>query len=203
VDGWDLAAFYYRAFNSQPTFYFVNQQPAVPAFVYQPRYDRIWQTGGTFSKDLGAYVLRGEIVYSGAQNYALADPFAAPGGVAERRALDAIVGLDLSPSTDTRLNFQVFNRTMFGGGDNDLAIKSAGWGGSILASVKLGAFEPQILWIQSFANAGGLIRPRLAWTGVKNATLVFGVDVFTGPRDGFFGRYGDRDRLYMEMRYDF
>ena len=203
VQGWDLAAFYYRSFSSQPTFYLVNQQPALPTYVYQPRYDRIWQAGGTFSKDLGDYVLRGEAVYTSEQNYALADPFAAPEGVAERRALNAIVGIDFSPSTDTRLNVQLFNRTLFGGGDSDLFLKSAGWGGSILASVKLGVFEPQILWIQSFSDAGGLVRPRLAWTGLKNTTIAFGVDVFTGPKDGFFGRYGDRDRVYTEVRYDF
>jgi hypothetical protein len=203
VQGWDLAAFFYRSFNSQPTFYLVNQQPAQPAYVYQPRYDRISQAGGTFGKDFGAYVLRGEAVYTSVQNYALADPFAAPDGVAQRRALNAIVGLDFSPSTDSRVNIQLFNRTLFGGGDTDLALKTAGWGGSILASMKFGAFEPQILWIQSFNDAGGLVRPRLAWTGVKNATFAVGVDVFTGPKDGFFGRYGDRDRLYTEMRYDF
>jgi len=203
VGGWDLAAFYYRSFNSQPTFYFVNQAPAQPAYVYQPRYDRIWQAGGTFSKDLGDFVLRGEAVYSSGQNYSLADPFATPEGVTSRRSLDAILSADFSPSADTRLNFQVFNRTLFGGGESELALKAAGWGGSVLGSVKFGPYETQVLWIQSFADAGALIRPRVAWTGWKNTTVALGVDVFTGPKDGYFGRYGDRDRIYTELRYDF
>jgi hypothetical protein len=33
--------------------------------------------------------------------------------------------------------------------------------------------------------------------------LSTGVDVFTGPQDGLFGRYNNRDRVYAELRYDF
>ena len=36
-------------------------------FVFQPRHDRIWQAGGTVSKDLGELVLRGEAVYASGQ----------------------------------------------------------------------------------------------------------------------------------------
>ena len=28
-------------------------------------------------------------------------------------------------------------------------------------------------------------------------------DIFTGPNDGYFGRFNNRDRLYAELRYDF
>jgi hypothetical protein len=31
----------------------------------------------------------------------------------------------------------------------------------------------------------------------------FGVDIFGGPADGYFGRYNNRDRVYAELRYDF
>jgi len=29
------------------------------------------------------------------------------------------------------------------------------------------------------------------------------VDIFTGPDDGYFGRYNNRDRAYAEVRFDF
>jgi len=29
------------------------------------------------------------------------------------------------------------------------------------------------------------------------------VDIFTGPSDGVFGRYDNRDRVYSELRHDF
>jgi hypothetical protein len=60
-----------------------------------------------------------------------------------------------------------------------------------------------LLWIQNFAHGGGLVRPRLNWYPAKNYTVGFGVDIFTGPADGYFGRYNNRDRAYAELRYDF
>jgi hypothetical protein len=38
--------------SSQPTFYRLPASPGQP-FAFQPRFDRIWQVGGTMSKDLG------------------------------------------------------------------------------------------------------------------------------------------------------
>ena len=104
---------------------------------------------------------------------------------------------------DTRLNVQGFQRVFFGGG-RDLALRSDGFGVSVLISRKLANnLEPQLLWIQSLKDAGGLIRPRLNWYAEKNTTVGFGVDIFTGPDNGFFGRYNNRDRVYAEVRYDF
>ena len=64
VSGWDMAAFYYRSFSTQPTFYRLPGSSPQQPFVFQPRYDRIWQVGGTMTKDLGEAVLRGEAVYA-------------------------------------------------------------------------------------------------------------------------------------------
>jgi hypothetical protein len=99
---------------------------------------------------------------------------------------------------------QGFQRAYFHGGENDLAIKSGGFGASIFVSTKLtDVLEPQILWIQSFKDAGGMIRPRINWYRAKNTAFGFGVDIFTGPSDGYFGRYNNRDRAYAEVRVDF
>lgn len=201
--GWDVAAFYYRSFSGEPTFYRQSSTVGGQPFVYQPRYDRIWQTGGTVSKDFGEFVMRGEAVYSHGQGYSVAD-LAATQSVVTRSTLDYILSAEFSLPGDTRLNIQGFQRTFFGGGGGDLAIKADGVGASIFISTKLtSALEPQILWIQNFKDAGGLIRPRLNWYAAKNTSVGFGLDIFTGSADGFFGRYNNRDRLYVDLRYDF
>ena len=203
VSGWDLAAFYYRSFSTQPTFYRLPTGTPGQPFVFQPLYDRIWQAGGTVSKDLGDMVLRGEAVYASGQGYAVTN-LAVPQGVVQRSTLDYILSVEFPLPGDTRVNIQGFQRTYYNGGGGGLAIKSDGFGASIFLSTKLSAtFEPQILWIQNFNDAGGLIRPRLNWYAAKNATVGFGVDIFTGPVDGYFGRYNNRDRVYSELRYDF
>ena len=203
VSGWDLAAFYYRSFSTQPTFYRLPTGTLEQPFVFQPSYDRIWQAGGTVSKDLGDAVLRGEAVYASGQGYSVTDP-SVPQGVVQRNTLDYIVSVEFPLPGDTRLNVQGFQRSFFGGGGSGLAIKSDGFVASVFLSTKLtDAFEPQVLWIQSFKDAGGMIRPRLNWYPAKNTALGFGVDIFIGPSDGYFGRYNNRDRAYAELRYDF
>jgi hypothetical protein len=125
-------------------------------------------------------------------------------GVVYRPALDYIVSVEFALPRETRLNIQAFQRIFFGGGGGDLVIKSDGFGASMFLSTKLtNTLEPQFLWMQNFQGGGGLLRPRLNWTVAKSTTLGFGADIFTGPSDGFFGRYNNRDRVYAELRYDF
>lgn len=202
VGGWDLAAFYYRSFSSSPTFYRLpGPSPAQP-FVFQPRYDRIWQAGGTVSKDFGQFVARAEVIYTDGRNYASTDP-TAPRGVLARDSVDWIVSTDFVLPRDVNLNLQVFQR-LYNGGDSTLAVQAGDFGASVRLAGKLTpTVEPQILWIQTFGGGGGLIRPRVNWTPIRNTTIGVGVDIFTGPDDGFFGRYDNRDRVYTEVRFDF
>ena len=202
VGGWDLAAFYYRSFANSPTFYRIpSVNPALP-FEFQPRYDRIWQVGGTVSKDFGPVVARAEMVYADGRNYASTDP-AAPEGVRKKDTFDWIVSADFTLPRDARLNLQAFQR-LYSGGESTLAVQSGSFGVSAMISGKVTpTVEPQLLWIQTFGGGGGLIRPRVNWTPAKNTAIGVGVDIFTGPDDGFFGRYNNRDRVYTEVRYDF
>ncbi len=144
-----------------------------------------------------------EAVYASGQGYSVTD-LSVPQGVVQRSTLDYILSVEFPLPGDTRLNVQGFQRAYFDGGGGDIVIKSDGFGASVFLSTKLtDAFEPQILWIQNFKDAGGLIRPRLNWYAAKNTAVGFGVDIFTGPSDGYFGRYNNRDRVYAELRYDF
>ena len=76
-------------------------------------------------------------------------------------------------------NFDISNPWKFRGGGQDFNLKANL--GSRRKEYALGWTDPQFL----------------------GYPLSFGVDIFTGSTDGFFGRYGNRDRLYTEVRYDF
>jgi len=200
--GWDVAAFYYRSFSSQPTFYRIQTGQPDDPFVFQPRFDRIWQAGGTVTKDFGDFVLRAEGVYSHGLGYSVTS-LSVPDGVVLRPTLDYIFSFEFPLPSDTRLNLQVFQRVFYGS-SNDIVVDSDGVGASVFLSTKLTpSWEPQILWVQNFKDGGGMIRPRLNWYAQKNTTVGFGVDIFTGPSNGFFGRYNNRDRGYAEVRFDF
>jgi hypothetical protein len=202
VAGWDLAAFYYRSFSTQPTFYRIPPVTSALPFAFQPRYDRIWQVGGTVSKDFGEVVGRAELVYTDGRSFASTDPVA-PEGVLKKDTFDWIVSADFVLPRDAKLNLQVFQR-WYSGGESTLVVQSGSFGASALISGKITpTIEPQLLWIQTFGGGGGLIRPRVNWTPLRNTVIGVGVDIFTGPDDGFFGRYNNRDRVYTEVRYDF
>ncbi len=202
LSGWDVAAFFYRSYSTSPTFYRLPGETPQQPFVFEPRYDRLSQTGGTFSKDLGEVVLRGEAVYTRGQNFSLADLAASPGEIA-RQTLDYIASVEWTLPDETRINVQGFQRHYFGGGADGIAIANDGFGASLYLSKKMGALEPQLLWIRNFKDNGALIRPRLNWTAARNVSVAFGADLFSGPSDSFFGRYSNRDRLYTELRVDF
>lgn len=203
IAGWDMSAFYYRSFSTSPTFYRVPGDDAAQPFRFEPRYDRIWQAGGTVSQDLGPAVLRGEAVYTHGHSFALADLQSAQSTV-QRQTLDYIVSLEWALPHDTRLNLQGFQRIYFDGGSDGIAIPNDGFGASIFVSTKLTpTLTPQVLWIRNLRDGGELVRPRLDWAAARNLTVSFGVDIFSGSTDTFFGRYGNRDRVYTEARYDF
>jgi hypothetical protein len=202
IDGWDLSAFYYRSYSTSPTFYRVPGSGTDP-YLFEPAYDRIWQVGGTVSQDLGPAVLRGEAVYTHGRSFALSDLTVYPSTV-ERPTFDYIVSLEWSLPHDTRLNVQGFQRIYTGGGADGIAFSNDGVGASVLLSTKLTpTVEPEVLWVRNFEDGGQMIRPRVNWNAARNLTVSFGVDIFSGPRDTFFGRYGDRDRVYTEARYAF
>jgi len=200
IGGWDLAAFYYRSSSTQPTFYRLTAPGQLPLF--QPLYDRIWQAGGTLGKDFRSFVLKAEAVYTGPRYYASTLP-TAPMGVLRRNTLDWILSVDVPFQNDVRLNIQGFQRIYFGGGEDPLVIKAGDFGASLFLSAKIQKFEPQILYMQTFGGGGAMIRPRIDWRFMQNMRLGLGVDIFTGPNDGIFGRYDSRDRVYSELRYDF
>ena len=120
-----------------------------------------------------------------------------------RSTLDYILSVEFPLPSDTRLNFQLFHRIVQGGEAN-FAVETDGDGGSIFISTKITpTIEPQLLWVQGFSGTGNMVRPRVNWTMAKNTVLGVGLDIFTGPVTSLFGRYGNRDRVYAELRYAF
>jgi hypothetical protein len=201
--GWDLSTFYYRSTDVSPSFYRdIDLSATTPTLVYTPRHDRIWQAGGTLAKDFGSVVLKGETIYASGRKFNVTR-LSEPTGVVPQDTLDYVLGLDFVLPGQTRLNLQYFERLFFHH-DPDLLQDSRESGISVLLSGKIGTnFEPQFLFIQSLNRNDSLMRPMLAWIPEKNWRVTFGVDIFTGPVTGFFGRFQDRDRAYVALRYDF
>jgi hypothetical protein len=200
--GWDMSAFYYRSTDVSPTFYRDVTLSPTPTLVYTPLHDRIWQAGGTLAKAFGSVVAKAETIYASGRKFNVTR-LTEPTGVVPQDTLDYVLGLDFALPREARLNLQYFERLFFHH-DPDLLQDRREGGVSLLLSGKIGAnLEPEFLFIQSVNRNDSLMRPKLAWIPERNWRVTFGVDIFTGPITGLFGRFQDRDRTYVELRHDF
>lgn len=205
IDGWDLSAFHYRSMDTSATFYrdVTLTGPSTGTITYTPRHDRIAQTGGTLTKDLAdAIVLKAEAVFTSGRSFNVTR-ITQPNGVVEKDTLDYAVGLDYTLPADGRINTQFFQRH-FLSHDKDMLQESFESGFTFLYQRKFRQkWEAELLWIQSLNRWENLIRPRISWRPEPNLRVSAGIDVFSGPVEGFLGRFANRDRLYVETRYDF
>lgn len=205
ANGWDVSAFYYRSVDSAATFYreIIPTGPTSGTIRYTPRHDRIWQAGGTVSKDVGdAMVLKAEAVYTSGRSFNVSR-ISQPGGVVQKDTVDYALGLDRTLEGDARMNVQVFQRVYLSH-DSDMLQERLESGASFLLNKKFRErIEGEILWIQILNRWENLVRPRINWRPEPNLRVSFGVDIFSGPDTGVFGRFNGRDRIYVETRYDF
>jgi len=197
-----VSGFYYSSEDAAPTFVRNVVLTPTPTLVYQPQHDRIWQVGGTVGKAFQSVVMHAEAVYTSGREFNVTR-LSQPNGVVPQNTLEYIFSFDVTLPRDLFLNLQVFQNVFFNH-DPDSIYSRFESGGSVLLRGKLGPkLEPEILWIQSFNRWENLIRPRLTWHPATNWRTAVGVDIFNGPVNGVFGRFNDRDRVYVEARYDF
>ena len=197
VDGWDLSAFYYRSYDVSPTLYALSQGVA------RLRHDRIGQFGGTFSKDLGSFVLKGEAVHTHGRS--LNTFSSGPGfsiGLLPTDMVDYALGVDV-PAADWRFNMQYYGRWLE---EHVPALMTDRHEQGVTLQVVHGAgtnLEAEILALSSVNRSDHLIRPKLTWKFAPAWRLVGGVDVFGGNGKGLFSRYDRNDRVYLELRHMF
>jgi hypothetical protein len=203
LNGWDLAAFYYNSMDAAPTFFREVINAPVPTVVYTPDHDRIQQAGSTVSKDFGPFVLRGEAVYTWGRWFNVKD-LSDRNGVVRQDFLDYIISGDIPLPSESRLNLQFFQR-WFPHHDPNIIQRRVETGASLFASTKLldGKIEPDLQLIHSLNRLDWMIRPRISWRFHPDWRLRVGTAVFGGDKDGLFGRFGNRDRAFVELRYAF
>ena len=194
IDGWDLSAFYYRSLDASPTLY-----SATPTSGFELRHGRIRQVGGTVSKDLGSFVLKGEAVHTHGRDFATFDPDTGF-DVAQSDTLDYVVGIDIPVRDVWRFNIQHFARVTY---SHTSAIGTARneTGFTLLVNRKLGDdFEAEVLLVSSLEREDYMLRPKLSWSFSRDWRAQLGADIFKGAKRGLFGRFDDSDRVYMEVR---
>lgn len=200
VGGWDLSAFYYRSYDISPTVY--AYEPGAASL----RHDRLHQVGGTFSKDLGSFVLKGEAVHTRGRSLNTFTPRAALGhfalGLEPTDMVDYALGADI-PAGDWRFNVQYYGRWL---DDHHPLMVSERSEGGVTFQVMHGvgsAIETEFLAVSSLNRSDYMLRPKLTWKFAPAWRVVTGLDIFGGSDEGLFSAYDRKDRAYVEVRHWF
>lgn len=195
IGGWDLSLFYYSSQDVTPTLYRVSSAPAE----FELRHDRIRQAGGTFSKDLGDFVVKGEFVHTRGRRFNT-EAAAAAYGLVESDTLDYALGVDVPVGDRWRFNTQYFERIQYDHRPGMLTDR-AERGMTFQAVRKFGdALEFELLAAWSLNREDYMVRPKLTWQFAPAWRAVFGYDHFEGRDAALFGRFDDSDRAYAEVR---
>ncbi len=198
VKGWDLSAFYYRSLDVNPSF---SRQIVGSTAIYTPEHDWIHQYGGTLSKDFGSMLLKAEAVLTTDRRVPVSSNV--PDGLVKQDMVDYAVGLDFPFENESRFNVQYFERYHIDKARDLLPSKREN-GFSLLYNYKFtDRVEGEALWVQSLVRNDYMFRPKLTWRVQSNWRAQFGADLFGGNGNGFFGRFGNSDRYYGELRYSF
>lgn len=195
IAGWDLSAFYYESLDVTPTLY------SMPTGSFELRNDRIRQLGATFSKDLGDFVLKGEVVHTHGRSFNTRDP-SAPFGLRASDTLDYVLGIDL-PADDWRFNAQLYGRATLDHARGMYSDRNE-HGVTLLVNRKfMSDFEAEVLYVGSLNRSDYMLRPKLIWNITQEWRAQAGVDLFHGPEQGLFGRFDNSDRVYVELKHWF
>ena len=203
TNGWDLAAFYYGSTDENATFFRSTILAPTPTISYHPDHKRIHQAGLTASKDVGSFVLKGEAIYTWDRFFNVTRLNDAD-GVVRQDFLDYIVSAEIPLPMESRINLQFFQR-WFTNHDPDIIPSRVESGASFYASTKLfnEKVEPELLMIHSLNRLDYMTRFKVNWYFAKDWRLVAGTAFFGGKDVGLFGRFDQKDRVFMELRYTF
>lgn len=195
VSGWDLTAFYYQSRDVTPTLYRTSLAPT-----FELRNDRIHQIGGTFSKDYGQFVFKGEAVHTRGRSFLTIDDPVDPFGLRRSNTLDYVIGVDVPVRDVWRFNAQYFGRHAYRH-RSDMGYDRDEGGITLLVNRRIGTeFEAEVLYVTSLNRHDYMLRPKLIWNISPEWRGQFGADIFGGRAKGMFGRFDDSDRVYFELR---
>ncbi len=203
--GLDISAFGFYGYDYFPTvFRATNIDPATstPMVALKPRYERLPIFGATFSKNLNDIILKGEFVFNKGKYFSVDDPADIDGAV-KKDFLDYIIGADYTFGK-IDFNFQFMQRYIIGYDgrmiDDRTNTSASVWLKTGFLDNKL---EPELLFVFGLDKNDYLLRPKINYKINERWQVAAGADIFGGEPNGNFGRFDNKDRTYMELKYVF
>lgn len=203
IAGWNLSLNYLYHYADTPIAF--RAAPAAPTtpIVVTPRWKRTHLVGGTFSRAIADFVLRGEAGYSTRRFFPTTGSNDLD-GAARTAELRYVLGVDWYGIRSTLVSFQLFQSW--------LPSHSPGMTRDELDTTMTLLLRRTFLhetltidgiWIHNVNDGDGLVRPRARYEIRDGLELEVGLDLFYGPKQGVFGEFRDRSRAQARLRYSF
>lgn len=204
--GLDISAFGFYGYDYFPTVFralHIDPATSTPVVALKPRYERLPIFGATFSKDLNNIIIKGEFVYSKGKYFSVDDSTDSDGAV-KKDFIDYIIGVDYTFFGKIDFNFQFMQRIVFNYDDKMIDGKT-----NTSASIWLktgfldNKLEPELLFVFGLDKNDYLLRPKINYKINERWQVAAGADIFGGEPNGNFGRFDNKDRTYIELKYVF
>lgn len=201
IEGWDTSVFSFYGWDKTPTLY---RSLSPSSLTFSPEHKRLHLSGITITKEIKNVVLTGEGVYSRDKNFSVLNASSID-GVVQKDLADYVLGLTTTLWGRLNLNLQMMERRIFGYESDIFHESHARTLFSLWLKTDLWSesFEPEIIITSNMRKNDKLIQPRLNYKMGNNWRARLRADLFMGQADGLFGQFADRDRVQLELTYDF
>lgn len=194
---WDLSLIYLYAPRGDAVF---QRDPLAGGVLREvERHQAFHTTGLALARASRLAVWRGELSIYADREYQTSE---AVGGVRRTNQVNAVLGLDLTLLTDLDVTLEAGHRRIL---DHDDAFTEPSDRTTLVMQVRKPFLHdtliPSLAVIANLRDGDALWRPALQWLVTDRFDIVFGFDLFSGPADSPFGRFGNHDRAYVTLTY--
>ncbi|HAZ60045.1 MAG TPA: hypothetical protein DCY89_00565, partial [Gammaproteobacteria bacterium] len=202
-NGWDAATFFYTAASLSPAFGRSVTPGPLTVITFTPERNREYQLGATLAKDAFGGIFKAEAVYTANRLFENIDLRDAD-GLSTQNVLSWVAAMEFNIRGNTRLTVQGF-QNIHTNHEVGVVPEEVENGYTLLIATRAlhPDIEPEILYVSSLNRLDSMFQAKVNWDASANVRLVTGVDFFEGGPLGFFGRYDQTDRVYLEGRYSF
>jgi hypothetical protein len=196
--GWDLAASYLYATEKSPRLRFEPTNPAGPTLHADYHRQHIWAV--EFETTADKFGFRGEGAYFDKQSLHTEslDSVSKP-------VFHYVLGVDYLGEQDWYANVQFSHQHVLDYDSQILFLRRDNFyvNGEINREFWRGNAMLKLRYALDLSDGGSFVTPEAILTYYKNLEFTLGANVFFGPQDSLFGRYGDNDQIFCKAKYYF
>jgi hypothetical protein len=196
--GWDLSLSYLQATEKSPRLRFEPADPMGPTL--HADYARQHIIGWEFETTVDKFGFRGEGAYFDEQSLPTTNM-----NTVSKPMSHSVIGVDYLGEQDWYVNVQLSHQHIFDHEKDILFLREDNFylSGEINKEFWRGNTMLKLRYAMDLHDGGSFFTPEAILTYFKNLELTLGANVFFGPKDSYFGRYGDNDQTFFKAVYRF